>query len=54
MSRWACAANGSNRGVLAKLGELIRESPELDASLPDLISSVKSSWNRRSDRKTPG
>jgi len=28
-------------GVLAKLGEPIRESPELDASLPDLISSVK-------------
>jgi hypothetical protein len=26
--------------VLAKLGEPIRESPELDASLPDLISSV--------------
>jgi len=27
--------------VLAELGEPIRESPELDASLPDLISSVK-------------
>jgi DNA ligase D-like protein (predicted ligase) len=27
--------------VLAKLGEPIRESPELDASLPDLISSIK-------------
>lgn len=27
--------------VLAKLGEPIRESPELDASLPDLIRSVK-------------
>jgi bifunctional non-homologous end joining protein LigD len=27
--------------VLAKLGEPIRESPELDATLPDLIHSVK-------------
>jgi ATP-dependent DNA ligase len=27
--------------VLTTLGEPIRESPELDASLPDLISSVK-------------
>jgi ATP-dependent DNA ligase len=27
--------------VLAKLGEPIRESPEMDAGLPDLISSVK-------------
>ncbi|MGA3241969.1 MAG: hypothetical protein ABSG03_37420 [Bryobacteraceae bacterium] len=27
--------------VMTKLGEPIRESPELDASLPDLISSVK-------------
>ena len=27
--------------VMAKLGEPIRESPELDASLPDLITTVK-------------
>ena len=29
------------RGVLAKLGEPIRQSPELNASLPDLIASVR-------------
>jgi bifunctional non-homologous end joining protein LigD len=29
------------RHVLAKLGEPIRESPELEASLPDLVRSVK-------------
>ena len=27
--------------VLAKLSEPIRESPELEASLPDLVGSVK-------------
>jgi hypothetical protein len=27
--------------VLSKLGEPIRESPEVEASLPDLIQSVK-------------
>jgi hypothetical protein len=32
--------------VLAKLGEPIRESPELDASVPDLIGSVKAHGSR--------
>ena len=46
--------------VLAKLGEPIRESPELDASLPDLISSIKAHGleglvaKRRDSRYEPG
>jgi len=46
--------------VLAKLGEPIRESPGLDASLPDLISSVKAHGleglvaKRRDSRYEPG
>ena len=34
------------RRVLAKLAEPIRESPELNASLPDLISSVRAQVSR--------
>jgi ATP-dependent DNA ligase len=47
-------------GVLAKLGEPIRESPELDASLPDLITTVKAHGleglvaKRRDSRYEPG
>jgi DNA ligase D-like protein (predicted ligase) len=47
-------------GVLANLGEPIRESPELDATLPDLISSVKAHGleglvaKRRNSRYEPG
>jgi bifunctional non-homologous end joining protein LigD len=46
--------------VLAKLGEPIRESPELEASLPDLIRSVKAHGleglvaKRRDSRYEPG
>ena len=46
--------------VLAKLSEPIRESPELEASLPDLISSVKAHGleglvaKRRDSRYEPG
>ena len=46
--------------VLAKLGEPIRESPELEASLPELIRSVKASAlegliaKRRDSRYQPG
>jgi DNA ligase D-like protein (predicted ligase) len=46
--------------VLAKLGEPIRESSELDASLPDLISSIKAYGleglvaKRRDSRYEPG
>jgi bifunctional non-homologous end joining protein LigD len=46
--------------VLAELGEPIRESPALDASLPDLISSVKAHGleglvaKRRDSRYEPG
>jgi bifunctional non-homologous end joining protein LigD len=48
------------RRVLAKLGEPIRESPELNASLPDLIRSVKEQRleglvaKRRDSRYEPG
>ena len=48
------------RRVLAKLGEPIRESPELNASLPDLIRSVKAQSleglvaKRRDSRYEPG
>ena len=47
-------------GVLAKLGEPIRETPELEASLPDLINSVKTHGleglvaKRRGSRYEPG
>jgi bifunctional non-homologous end joining protein LigD len=47
-------------GVLAKLGEPIRESPELDASLAELIASVKANGleglvaKRRDSRYEPG
>jgi len=46
--------------VLAELGEPIRESPTLDASLPDLVSSVKAHGleglvaKRRDSRYEPG
>ena len=46
--------------VLARLGEPIRESPELEASLPDLIRSVKAQHleglvaKRRDSRYEPG
>jgi bifunctional non-homologous end joining protein LigD len=46
--------------VLAKLGEPIRESPELNAGLPDLIQSVKTQGlerivaKRRDSRYEPG
>jgi ATP-dependent DNA ligase len=46
--------------VLAKLNEPIRESPELEASLPDLIGSVKANGleglvaKRRDSRYEPG
>lgn len=46
--------------VLARLGEPIRESPELDATLPDLIRSVKAQHleglvaKRRDSRYEPG
>jgi DNA ligase D-like protein (predicted ligase) len=46
--------------VLARLGEPIRESPELEASLPDLIASVKAHGleglvaKRRESRYEPG
>jgi bifunctional non-homologous end joining protein LigD len=46
--------------VLSKLGEPIRESPELDATLPDLIATVKAHGleglvaKRRDSRYEPG
>lgn len=56
----ATRRNILRRRVLAKLGEPIRESPELNASLPDLIRSVKAQSlegpvaKRRDSRYEPG